>query len=421
MGLRTSIEWCDHTFNPWRGCTKVSAGCANCYADKLSKRNPKILGIFGDNGTRVVASEEMWKQPEKWNEAASLLPDSIVKPGSLPIEYLQIPRPRVFCASLADVFEDWKGPIRKHTGMVAHNCEHWGKSGEYVSVSLRIGRSVVTMDDVRRRLFALIDSTPHLDWLLVTKRPENIRKMWPAINGRAEIRNANGEIENGYGHRRRNVWLLTSVENQEQADKRIPELLHCRDLSPVLGLSCEPLLGPVCLTSEADIPATGDHPARSGYMVGPDDGKSVLGKTPAEALRRSGISWVIAGGESGPHARPMHPDWARSLRDQCQAAGVPYFHKQNGEYFTGYTVDGLPHFREFRSFEHWVAKAQTWVRGGTCMDAAGHVLRCGGDFMEARDKGLFPVTIMDRVGKKAAGRQLDGREWNQVPEVQSCR
>lgn len=128
MAANSNIEWTDHTFNPVRGCTKVSAGCAHCYAETMSKRNPKVLGIWGDNGTRVVASETMWREPRKWNVEA----------------FRNHTRRRVFCASLSDVCED---------------------RPEWVSPRLRLKE--------------LIEDTPYLDWQLLTKRPENyLRLFW---------------------------------------------------------------------------------------------------------------------------------------------------------------------------------------------------------------------------------------------------
>jgi protein gp37 len=150
---------------------------------------------------------------------------------------------------------------------------------------------MANLDRMRRRLFALIDATSNLDWLLLTKRPENILSMWPDC--------AIEPCETLHSDGRKNVWLGTSVENQEYADKRIPALIQCRDLSPVLFLSCEPLLGSLDLNFVRDNPP---------------------------------IDWVIVGGESGPNARPSHPDWFRSIRDQCSAAGVPFHFKQWGEF-----------------------------------------------------------------------------------------
>ena len=241
----SKIEWTHHTFNPWLGCTKVSDGCKNCYAEALmDKRMGRVK--WGPQGTRQRTSEAYWKKPLAWNKKL----DGTGR------------RERVFCASLADVFED--------------NPQVW---------------------DWRFDLFELIDATPNLDWLLLTKRPKELTRFLPGawLN---MFRIAMPD----------NVWIGTSVENQEQADKRIPKLLDVP--AKVRFLSCEPLLGPVDL---------------SGYLnpyFAADD--------PRHYPHRNGIDWVIVGGESGPDARPMHPDWARSLRDQCQGAGVAFFMKQMG-------------------------------------------------------------------------------------------
>lgn len=236
MGENSKIEWCDHTFNPWSGCQKVSPGCQHCYAEALAKRNPATLGVWGPQGTRVRTSVDNWRKPLTWNKRAE-------KEGR---------RYRVFCASMADVFEDRPELVE------------W-----------------------RSDLFRLIKYTTYLDWLLLTKRPYHIFDFVPVgwLDGLPD-----------------NVWIGTTIENQEQADRRIPELL--RVPAKVLFLSCEPLLGPVDIR---DFVTDG-----AGHW-----------REPAKEKR-----WVICGGESGHGARPMNPDWARSLRDTCQAAGVPFFFKQ---------------------------------------------------------------------------------------------
>lgn len=279
----SKIEWCDHTFNPWWGCQRVSPGCEHCYAETLAHRYNFHVWGPPKTTTRRGMSENYWKQPIKWDKAAR-------EAGK---------RARVFCASMADVFEDHP-----------------------------------QVTDWRMRLWDVIHLTPNLDWLLLTKRPENIARMLPS---------------QWLSRPRHNVWLGTSVENQEYADKRVPELLKAP--ARVRFLSCEPLLGPVELPWCSWCGAWGNHDC---YEV--DDG------SPA-------IHWVICGGESGHGARPMHPDWARSLRNQCQAAGVAYFFKQWGEYAPRIvnppvmTADGLK----------------------------------------------FPdKEIITRFGKKAAGRLLDG-------------
>ena len=296
MAENSTIEWTTHTFNPWRGCTKVSPGCAHCYAETLSARNPGTLGKWGPNGTRVIASETQWKLVRKWDREAAIA-------GR---------RDRVFCASLADVFE----------GPETMPAEAWPK-----------------VRAARVRFFHLISETPDLDWLLLTKRPENVRRFCEA-GDRSWAENTP-----------RNVWLGTSVENQAAADARIPHLLATD--ARVRFLSMEPLLGPVDLSRY--LPNT-----FTGFPRGPR------------------VNWAIVGGESGPKARPVHPRWVRSLRDQCRAAGVPFFFKQWGEYGP----------------EQTKPIAFTPVTSGVPMDE--------------------PASMF-RVGKKDAGRLLDGREWNEVP------
>lgn len=282
MGETTKIEWCHHTFNPWRGCTKVSPGCTNCYAETLSARNPSVLGTWGPKGTRVVASESYWRQPFAWNRAAE-------KAGE---------RRRVFCASLADVFEDRRD-----------------------------------LEEPRRRLWDLIRATPHLDWLLLSKRPQNFW-MLPATWKSAP---------------QPNVWLGVSVENQEYADERIPVLLDTP--AAVRFLSCEPLLGPldlschgadalpiyreadtvrdVCLPRDPRLPRAAQELTRPGRGYVRHD-STLRTDGPRKGERRSFIDWCIVGGESGPGARPCDVAWVRSIVAQCKAAGVACFVKQLG-------------------------------------------------------------------------------------------
>ena len=220
----SSIEWTDHTFNPWWGCTKVSPACDNCYAEVWAKRTGH--DVWGARASRRMLSDEYWRQPLKWDRASS-------RDGR---------RARVFCASMADVFE-------------------WGHG---LSAS-------------RARLWRTIEATPNLDWLLLTKRPHLVRRLapwtlWPE-----------------------NVWVGTTIENQHLAGKRMRFLLDvpCR----FRFLSCEPLLGPIDLSEWIE-----------------------------------GVDWVIAGGESGAKARPSHPDWVRSLRQQCIDADVAFHFKQWGNW-----------------------------------------------------------------------------------------
>lgn len=285
MGIDTGIAWCDSTFNAWRGCVEVSPACSFCYAKTLAKRNPAVLGTWGNKdsgGTRVVAAASYWSQPVKWNKAAAELPKYIVKPGSQPIEYVPVNRPRVFCNSLADVFEDWDGPMLNHKGE-----QLFGPLG-----------NPITLDDIRTRLFQLIDATPNLDWLILTKRPENILRMWPTVAGNALSPKKNC---------RYNVWLGATAENQKFASERASHLAACRELAPVLFLSCEPLLGSIDLNA---IDTASQTPLR---WVRPATGV---------------IDWVIAGAESGSNRRQTELSWVESLAKQCSESGIAFFNKQ---------------------------------------------------------------------------------------------
>lgn len=242
MGENTKIEWADHTFNPWVGCAKVSPACTNCYAEGWAKRTGQS-GLW--RGERRRTSAANWRKPLKWNR--------------------ETPGARVFCSSLADVFEERDDLIE------------W-----------------------RWDLMRLIRETPTLMWLLLTKRPDHMARWFERVDTVPE-----------------NVWVGTTVEDQQRADERIPHLL--RVPAPVRFLSMEPLLGPVDLTRIRN--GGGDVFPRFSALQRWTDGKS-----------ETGIDWVITGGESGLRARPSHPDWFRSLRDQCAAAGVMFHFKQLGEH-----------------------------------------------------------------------------------------
>lgn len=317
MAENSKIEWTDHTFNPWVGCTKVSPGCDNCYAEGWAKRGGQVG--WGP-GQRKRTSAANWQRPFKWDREAE-------KAGE---------RHRVFCASLADVFDNDR--------------------------SIEPGW--------RPDLWHLIARTPNLDWLLLTKRPQNIAKMLPPSWG------------NGWP----NVWLGTTVENQDEADRRIPHLLAVP--AAVRFLSCEPLLGPVNLTK---IDGAAIDPKAAGIKLDALTG----GRKSATPWH---INWVICGGESGPKARPMHLEWARSLRDQCQAAGVPFFFKQWGEW-----KDGSDFEKDYRVV----------LFDGRSADTADELAKLDREKSVARE---FP-RAMRRVGKAKAGRELGGREWNEFPSL----
>jgi protein gp37 len=360
MAENSGISWTDHTFNPWMGCTKVSPACKNCYAERdMDHRYGKVA--WGPSGTRVLTSDANWMKPVYWNKNAAIR-------GT---------RTRVFCASLADVFEDWDGTFLTHKGdnvLVCDNCGELANDGD-LHGSCKCGRFLQRVDwagmnDVRKRLIHLIDETPNLDWLLLTKRPENIRKMWNDIDPRPA-----GLVQ----QYRENVWLGTSVENQKYADLRIPELLKCRDLSPVLFLSCEPLLGDVNLSMVASNAPFQGLDSLTGLE---------FDYVAQETRNHPKVDWVIAGGESGPDARPSHPDWFRLLRDQCHSANVPFHFKQWGEW--------LPIDQAERIHDGSI-ESSVW--------------------RDKPSKDDLPILTL-RVGGKKAGRLLDGVLHDAFPEVQ---
>jgi protein gp37 len=246
MGETTGIAWCDHTFNPWWGCAHVSPGCVNCYAETLAKRYGN--DVWGKSTDRRFFGDKHWNEPLIWNrkaEAAGV-------------------RRRVFCGSMMDVFEDRPD-----------------------------------LDAPRGQLIRLIAATPSLDWLLLTKRPENAYLLHVAEPARPWPPN---------------VWLGVSVEDQRRADERIPKLLAIP--AAVRFLSCEPLLGPIYLNDCGGISALDDT---FDYFGGPGGGTGCPHPT---------VDWVIVGGESGPGRRPMESEWTRSIWEQCQEAKVAFFGKQ---------------------------------------------------------------------------------------------
>lgn len=338
MAENSNIEWTDHTFNPWIGCTKVSPGCDNCYA-AVSTPSRAMKVLWGVGEERHLAASSTWKQPVKWDRAHG---EFFASHGR---------RQRVFCASLADVFDNEVSSL-------------W-----------------------RAQLFALIAATPNLDWLLLTKRVGNAKEM---IQEAMELIDVNAFYPVVKAWPWSNVWLGATIINQEEADRDIPKLLGVPAAKRFLSM--EPLLGPVDL-----------WPTLIPHMH--------------KGIDRHALDWVIVGGESRSGARPMHPGWAKSLRDQCAAADVPFLFKQWGEYGTKAMrmTDGQPVFRQFDSFQQWVNKAQTWINGGICLDRHGTELKNGADMARARDSDAFPVTIMHKLGKKAAGRLLDGVLHDGVP------
>jgi len=384
MAERTEIAWCDSTFNPWIGCMKVSTsaggggGCDHCYAEvSTPSRVLRASGreTWGPGALRQRTSDVTWKLPRLWNgsqfvqcracgwrgeeraadwrhselgpsrETWALCP-SCKGQGSL-----HAARRRVFCASLADVFDNEVDPA-------------W-----------------------RADLFSLIADTPNLNWLLLTKRIGNAERM---------IDEALKTMWNvGLPWPCRwpwpNVWLGATVVNQAEADRDVPKLLATP--AAVRFLSIEPMLGPINLGNAID-----KNPLHGHFGCAVPDGAQM-----ARYIMPPSLDWIIAGGESGPHARLAHPDWFRALRDQCAAAGVPFLFKQWGEW--------VP-------YEHSAQPPFLWSQHGHEFDAHGLPDFESEDGQRQREWHIDWVDqlLARRVGKKAAGRLLDGVEHNDFPE-----
>jgi protein gp37 len=286
MGETSKIEWTDSTFNPWIGCQHVSPGCDHCYAETQNAfRRWTAGGQWGPHVRRRRTSTETWHKPRAWNAQGSVFARTFGH------------HRRVFCASLADVFDN---QVPK---------------------------------DWRADLFHLIRETPYLDWQLLTKRPQNIARMLPPDWGE------------GYS----NVWLGTTTEDSENFQIRWPIL--SRVPARRRFISYEPAIGPLGTIDVAKADCLPD--------------------------------WVICGGESGGKARAMQPAWARHVRNQCQALGVAFFHKQWGTY-----------------------RSNPWVqeRGLSTAEAQRHDPPSngkGGALLDGRLHRDFPCERVERLQKRA--------------------
>ncbi|TAM00373.1 MAG: phage Gp37/Gp68 family protein [Paraburkholderia sp.] len=343
MSENSRIEWTDHTFNPWIGCTRVSLGCDYCYA-AVSTPARAMKVAWGASEPRYRTAASTCEDPIKWNDRHDAF---FAVHGR---------RQRVFCASLADVFDNAVNPA-------------W-----------------------RADLFELIAKTPKLDWLLLTKRIGNVVSM---IEEAAEYRRELDRLHEG--KLPANVWLGATIVNQAEADRDIPKLL--RTPAHVKFLSMEPLLGAVDI-SDWLVPSA--FHCATGFRQGTGMEAGYCGTCAGHAEDpihdpecHDFIDWVIAGGESGPRARPTHPDWIRSLRDQCAAAHTPFLFKQWGEWRS--VPDSLHEQRD-------AARADGWIS-------------ISGVFHDSNDErqptqGARNVV---RLGKKRAGRMLDGVEHDAFP------
>jgi protein gp37 len=329
MSERSAIEWTDATWNPVTGCTKVSPGCDHCYAETFAERWRGVPGHHFERGFDLVLRPERLGQPLKW----------------------RAPR-RVFVNSMSDLF-------------------HPGVPAEYIA-----------------RVFAVMLAAPRHTFQVLTKRHARMRSLLRDSRFTTAVYE---QAAADYGlapvpaPSRRwplpNVWLGVSAENQQWAEIRVPALIQTP--AAVRFVSAEPLLGPIDLT-------------RAVWTCGSERGHGLTASyvhASGCCRRFHGLDWVITGGESGPGARPAHPDWFRTLRDQCAAAGVAYFHKQHGAHT--WHAPETP-----RQPEVFIAENGQTESGRT----------------PPWDSADLPGAVaLWRVGKKRAGRVLDGRTHNDMP------
>ncbi len=367
MGSTTGIQWAHATWNPVRGCTKISEGCAHCYAADFSLRNPATLGSWEPGAPRVIGGPANWREPVKLAKAhikalaehAAGRPISEVEGLRARADRAKDPKARAKLLAKAAHIErrTHEGrPLRLFTASLGDIGED---HPQVAAVRDRIWRETLPELDALR----LPDGRPALVLLALTKRARVMRD-WYDAHGCPDT-----------------VWPGVTVENQRRADERIPIMLGL----PRLWLSMEPLLEAVdldpswCAFCETNEHVRHEEPAQPWCWECDREAGS------PGWLGYDGVQWIIVGGESGPHARPMHPEWVRHLRDQAVAAGVPFHFKQWGEWAPA---------------EYYRQDDGTYaVKDGI------HCLPVDG----------VPMSL--RVGKHAAGRLLDGREWSEVPDA----
>lgn len=364
MGDHTKIEWTDHTWNPVTGCTRVSPGCEHCYIDwsppfRIEGRHFRDRDGLRSNAIGSTTGVRLHHDRLDW-----------------PLRKRSWRGKRVFVCSLADLFHD---EVPDH----------------YIAA-----------------VFAVMALTPEVTYQVLTKRPARMRALLASADFRCQVWHQMltlthdrsmpmpAEHATALTWPLPNVWLGVTVEDQARAVQRVPLLLDTP--AAVRWLSCEPLLGPVDLAKALRGWSPPDeHPAwKSGSWM---DGR------PAVLTASDLLQWVVVGGESGPAARPMHPDWARSLRDQCQAAVVPFLFKQWGEWVPDERIDK-------DGIRHVGCKPDAKDPRSLVMHPAGMTALTPDNPFDPWDRG-HPGwrTIMRRLGKRVAGRELDGRTHDEYP------
>ncbi|WP_431860047.1 DUF5131 family protein [Azospirillum sp.] len=366
MGDKTGIEWTEATWNPVVGCSLTTPGCTNCYAMGEAARLERMGALKYAGLTRIANDRPVWTGEVRLHEAAL----------DQPLRWKR--GRRIFVNSMSDLF---------HEGLTDQDID---------------------------RVFAVMALARQHTFQVLTKRAERMRAYMLAFSWERVVESCRGpdgvsvitghsiaDLQRAFGLLPRfdyeadrsawplpNVWLGVSVEDQRRADERIPHLLATP--AAVRFLSMEPLLGPVDLEYPAGLFQNGPAMCCDGRECG-------CRGLPVDPPLINGLDWVIVGGESGPKARPMHPDWVRSIRDQCAAAGTAFLFKQWGEWAPGFYEVGIAEC--YGTGTPDIA----WPDGSIAWGAA----------EEHGGNG----TALHRKGKKAAGRELDDRTHDEYPQV----
>ncbi|MGO1079908.1 DUF5131 family protein [Inquilinus sp. CA228] len=373
MADHTGIEWAEATWNPVVGCSLVSPGCSHCYAMKLAAR---IERMGGKAGAKYSGLTQPSKAGPVWTGTVRLDQDALLQP-------LRWRRPRrIFANSMSDLFHEGLSDDQIDQVFAVMALADWHT---FIVLTKRADRmhAYLTDSDLGDRISAALGCMLDGDW--IWQAGKQFRDRIEHLIG-AFI----GEDQDDHGNivyypdptPLPNVILGVSIEDQARADERVPQLLATPAALRIV--SAEPLLGPIDL---ACVPRPASWPAPADDIA---DGIDPLRFNPR-------LDGVIVGGESGHAARPMHPDWARSLRDQCQAAGVPFFFKQWGEWKNG---------------SDFAADAKAVTNDGRVLDPTHDAM-----YAADREERVLCPTLMRKVGKRRAGRLLDGRTWDEMPAV----
>ena len=382
--MTTKIEWADATINPVVGCSHCSPGCDNCYAERFAARlarNPKTAGKYKG----VVDENGKWTGKINSNFSEKMYPHRV--PGK---------RKKVFVGSMTDIFHpNYPADNRDEifASILADHIFTNGHGHTFIILTKRpqaMAKYFAAGPDTLLRRWGRAGN----GWIIVGDGDsETFEEYADGQTIPQEMTSPRDNLRQDYLWPLPNVWLGVTVCNQAEADEKIPVLLQTP--AAVRFVSVEPCLGPVDLGHLSWTDIIGST-AEKNALTGKTWIQGNCGES-SQTLQGNRLGWVICGGETGPGARPMHPDWVRGLRDQCQSAGVPFFFKGWGE---------------------WAPIG--WVHADSKFDLPHIVISQDGRVVQSR-KDLAPSHNFElrRVGKRSVGRLIDGVEHNEFPEVKA--